>query len=303
MEIEVTQWNEQKDVLSSIRRRVFIEEQKVPEELEWDEDDAGAVHFIAHDGQQALGCARLLPDGHLGRMAVIHKFRGQGVGVALLQAAENHHRNEFDGKVLIANAQTHAWGFYRSQGFVPQQGFYIDAGIPHIEMQKTLGDSSVSSDLYIPGADQQYHQLDAPASAEGLIQIGSYYGPQAIRLSITDLNLPVWSDSSTLECLTRYLREARQRSIKVLINSEYGGLGEHPLIKLQQRLTSRIELKIYSGVEESMAIMSPHAWVRISCDQVRARLSDRGAVMRLQDQFEEWWRLGHSSREARRLHI
>jgi len=117
---------------------VFIDEQGVPEALEWDDDDAGATHFLAlEDQDQAIGCARLLPDGHIGRMAVLPAWRGRGVGQALLRAvldtAVQHGQRD-----VSLSAQTHAAGFYARHGFVAEGPVYPEAGIPHIAMHRSL---------------------------------------------------------------------------------------------------------------------------------------------------------------------
>jgi len=124
--------------LAAIRRTVFIEEQGVPEALEWDEQDAAAAHLLAlADDGSPIGCARLLPDGHIGRMAVVPAWRRRGVGHALLAAAEDAARAR--GHAIVAlSAQTHAAGFYARAGYVAVGEVYEEAGIPHIAMQKTL---------------------------------------------------------------------------------------------------------------------------------------------------------------------
>lgn len=87
LQVVVTDWARDAARLAAIRRTVFIDGQGVPEALEWDADDAASVHFLALlDDGTAVGCARLLPDGHAGRMAVLPAWRGQGVGRALLDA-------------------------------------------------------------------------------------------------------------------------------------------------------------------------------------------------------------------------
>ena len=136
--ILIADWAHDQARLSRVRRAVFIDEQGVPEDMEWDTDDAGAVHLLAVDGAgQAIGCARLLPDGHVGRMAVLPAWRGRGVGRALLAAvldmaqARGH-------TTLRLSAQTHATGFYERAGFVALGREYEEAGIPHLAMQKNL---------------------------------------------------------------------------------------------------------------------------------------------------------------------
>lgn len=138
--IQQTDWAHDAARLSTVRRVVFIEEQGVPEEMEWDAEDATAVHFLALtlDGRP-VGCARLLPDGHIGRMAVLADWRGLGVGSALLAAAVRTARSA--GAALIKlSAQTHAVRFYLQAGFTIVGDPYQEAGIPHVSMQKTVSD-------------------------------------------------------------------------------------------------------------------------------------------------------------------
>lgn len=121
-----------------MRRQVFIDEQGVPESMEWDDDDANSVHFLvkAIDGTP-IGCARLLPDGHIGRMAVLPDWRGQGVGRALLETVLRVAKTHGYRSVRLS-AQTHAAGFYEAAGFKVVSAVYEEAGIPHVAMSKTL---------------------------------------------------------------------------------------------------------------------------------------------------------------------
>lgn len=124
--------------LAAIRRAVFIDEQGVPESLEWDEHDAEAMHVLAVTEEgAAVGCARLLPDGHIGRMAVRAAWRGQGIGHALLLAVIEAARKRGHTMVKLS-AQTHAAEFYARAGFVAQGSVYEEAGIPHVAMQMAL---------------------------------------------------------------------------------------------------------------------------------------------------------------------
>jgi predicted GNAT family N-acyltransferase len=136
--ILLTDWAHEQARLSQVRRAVFIDEQGVPEALEWDADDAGALHILAIDGAgQAIGCARLLPDGHIGRMAVLPAWRGRGVGRALLATVINAAQARGHSTLLLS-AQTHAADFYARAGFVAIGAVYEEAGIPHVAMLKKL---------------------------------------------------------------------------------------------------------------------------------------------------------------------
>ncbi len=131
-------WERDDEALRLIRFAVFVVEQHVPEELEWDGIDAACEHAIAEDeAGSPIGVGRLLPDGHIGRMAVLREWRGCGVGGAILErlvalARERGHA------VARLNAQTHAMPFYRSHGFIPVGDEFDEAGIPHRAMERSL---------------------------------------------------------------------------------------------------------------------------------------------------------------------
>jgi predicted GNAT family N-acyltransferase len=136
--IRLADWTHDQTILTQIRRTVFVDEQKVPEALEWDGIDGDCRHVIAENAAGVpVGCARLLPDGHIGRVAVLAVARGQGVGDALLGrmialASELGHSR------VVVNAQTHALVFYERHGFVAYGPEFDDAGIPHRAMERRL---------------------------------------------------------------------------------------------------------------------------------------------------------------------
>ncbi len=136
--VAMVSWQQAEFALTTIRRQVFIEEQMVPDALEWDGQDAVATHFLAVDGMEhAIACARLLSDGSLGRMAVLPAWRRQGVGRTLLAAAIDECRRQGFSQLKIS-AQVHATEFYRQAGFIVHGDVYRDAGILHHDMRLEL---------------------------------------------------------------------------------------------------------------------------------------------------------------------
>lgn len=128
-------WDTQRAFAQEIRYEVFVLEQNVPVELEWDEMDAVCLHAIVFDAQdRPIATGRLLPDGHIGRMAVRAQARGAGVGAALLIALMKEARARGDSAVLL-NAQVHAEAFYARFGFQREGAEFIEADIPHIRMR------------------------------------------------------------------------------------------------------------------------------------------------------------------------
>ena len=126
-------WQQQKQTLRFIRTQVFIEEQHVPVELEWDDADQHALHFLGYFDQQPAACARLLPTGQIGRMAVLKPFRDKGIGKALLISVINYADEKNIGPLFL-HAQNQAIPFYKKQGFQVHGEEFMDAGIAHHEM-------------------------------------------------------------------------------------------------------------------------------------------------------------------------
>ena len=137
IQCRVADWSVDKGALKSIRYQVFVDEQKVPVELEWDEYDDTATHFIVTLSGEAIACARLKDDGQIGRMAVLTEYRNQGIGQQLLRfvirtAAEKNIDN------VYLHAQVSAIPFYEKHGFTPVGEIFYEANIPHREMLKKI---------------------------------------------------------------------------------------------------------------------------------------------------------------------
>jgi tRNA(adenine34) deaminase len=135
--IKTASWPDDMATLKAIRFEVFVDEQKVPADEEVDAFDPLSIHAIAWTNGAAAACGRLLPDGHIGRMAVRQAFRGQGVGALVLLHLIERARQRGDREVVLS-AQTHALGFYEKFGFVAEGGEYLDCNIPHRDMRKIL---------------------------------------------------------------------------------------------------------------------------------------------------------------------
>ncbi|MEN9559407.1 MAG: haloalkane dehalogenase domain protein [Pseudomonadota bacterium] len=135
---EATWQGQDKQLLKRIRFTVFVEEQQVPAEIELDDFDAVSEHALCFDpGGQAIGCGRLLPDGHIGRMAVLKSWRGRGVGAKILLHLMTLARQKGHTEVVLS-AQTHALPFYEIMGFVARGPEYMEAGISHREMSAKI---------------------------------------------------------------------------------------------------------------------------------------------------------------------
>lgn len=149
--VRVAETDADREACFAVRKDVFVGEQGVPEEIEYDAYDAAAVHVLAvRDDGTTLGTGRLLTGdaaavknggaadvGALGRLAVAKAARGLGVGAALVLAIEDAAR-ERGLTAVDLHAQTHALGFYERLGYVAYGPEFPDAGIPHRAMRKTI---------------------------------------------------------------------------------------------------------------------------------------------------------------------
>ncbi len=136
--LQIAAWDVLRADASLIRNEVFVVEQQVDVALELDEMDVVCLHAVAYDANgQPIATGRLLPDGHIGRMAVRKNGRGQGIGGAVLQALMAAARQRGDQQVML-NAQTHAAPFYANHGFEQEGDEFMEAGIAHIAMRAAL---------------------------------------------------------------------------------------------------------------------------------------------------------------------
>ncbi len=136
--VELMNWEQAQPVAGPLRFAIFVDEQNVPAGIELDDKDANCVHAVAFDvDNKPIGTGRLLPDGHIGRMAVEKQWRRRGIGAEILGAlvAEAGKRGHAE---VVVEAQLKAAEFYRSFGFVAEGKVYEEAGILHQRMRKKL---------------------------------------------------------------------------------------------------------------------------------------------------------------------
>ena len=133
-----TTWEKDQVAIKSVRVPVFVEEQEVPYEIDFDDFDAGAVHWLAYDGDLIpIGTARMLEDGHFGRMAVLKWSRKQGVGREIMLAAIDYAAAE-GLKTIFLHAQLAAIAFYQALGFYSYGEVFKTADMDHIAMRLDL---------------------------------------------------------------------------------------------------------------------------------------------------------------------
>ena len=128
----------ERNAATAIRREVFVVEQEVPASLELDEADPSCRHWLAlGEGGRAIGTARMQESGHIGRIAVLAEWRGRGVGARLVEEIVAAAR-ESGLSLVDLDSQVHAIAFYEKLGFEARGDVFMEAGIPHQNMLRSL---------------------------------------------------------------------------------------------------------------------------------------------------------------------
>lgn len=227
-------WPAEEKVLRQLRQTVFVEEQGVPEAMEWDGHDDEAIHILALRDRDAIGCGRLLPDGRIGRMAVLAGERGKGIGRRLLEALIDAAR-EAGIEALCLHAQQHAMDFYRRAGFVPAGEAFEEAGIPHVAMHRHLPrqpPDTFQGDITYPQPFADYAVALCRAARRSLCLLSPA------------LDHRVFDRQALVDALSELARGSRQSEVRILVNDwrpmvQHG----HRLLTLARRLPSSVHLQ------------------------------------------------------------
>jgi predicted GNAT family N-acyltransferase len=137
LRIELMPWKKARGHAAPIRFAVFVEEQGVPIDIELDGQDVLSVHALVFDEDKPVATGRLLPDGHIGRMAVLKDWRRRGIGALMLQSLMQRAKERGYTEVALS-AQVQAVPFYRAHGFEAEGEEYLEAGIKHLTMKRRL---------------------------------------------------------------------------------------------------------------------------------------------------------------------
>ncbi|MBV2090999.1 MAG: GNAT family N-acetyltransferase, partial [Candidatus Thiodiazotropha sp. (ex Ctena orbiculata)] len=239
-------WPDDRELLRQVREPVFIEEQGVPESMEWDDDDIIAYHLLALDNQQQpIGTARLLGNGQIGRMAVLASWRNRGIGTALLlellQQASRVGQDQ-----LFLHAQTTAETFYAKFGFIGEGDIFHEADIPHRKMFFSLTAQPSEDDLKLAtlGKDDELFQLNRVEDHQIHAASMARQAKRYLCLFSYDLDSSVYDTESFHDAVKQLAMRSKFSRIRILIqdNSRIVQQG-HRLIDLAQRLPSVIEIR------------------------------------------------------------
>ena len=307
MEINIVSWDDAQTALRLIRQKVFIDEQEVPEDLEWDSFDKQAVHILGKEGNRPVACARLLPDGQLGRLAVLKDYRTHGWGGRLLRTAEEYLLDKKFSKVFL-NSQANSYRFYYKNGYRPTGKMMWDANIPHIEMQKILKRPNPSSKTYILNCDDDSHTSDQAIASAVWFQIASSQSRREIVIQIHDLAHPLFNNPSCLSSLITFIKQSRQTYVRILIHNEVPGLAEHPLLRLRDRMSSRMKVRAIDSplnkeAHNNLITFDLCGQLRFNHKSVFCNFSNRLSASRHRENFEQDWAKSKELIEGRKFFI
>jgi len=301
----------------NIRQTVFVDEQKVPPELEWDDTDEIADHYlmVLPDNTPA-GVARLFSTleetAHIGRMAILPAHRGKGLGEVLLRHLVSEASERFTE--LQLSAQEHAIPFYQRSGFHVCSDLYNDAGIPHVDM-RCLAPTQVN-DAYstrenpmLLGEDRDAWLFDRENTMVELID--SLAGQARQRLWLYDrvLDHDLYDRLRFRELISGLARRHRLSDVRLLIHDDKPLVQRrHQIVELMRRLPSRIELRLVNEdypVDDQPFVLADREGVVYRHDFYKpegyATFANSGRVKQLAESFQRMWDAGKSSLELREL--
>lgn len=239
--------------LRAVREPVFVVEQNVPLELEWDELDPHCHHVIARDSEhRPIGTGRLTPEHKIGRMAVLKEWRGKGVGEALLQALVERAR-ELGWSEVSLHSQVSAMGFYGKFGFEPYGERFDEAGIEHQSMRLALSPRQDAGRPPAPARPPSSRPTELD-SLEEVIEATRLLVVDARRELVVytrDLEPAVFAAPAVLDAFKQFAIAGRGGVVRIVIQEPAAAQRHpHPLLALAQRMTSAFQFRTPQDPED-----------------------------------------------------
>jgi predicted GNAT family N-acyltransferase len=301
LDIAEVDWSEHRDVLLQLRGTVFIEEQQVPREIEWDGRDEESAHVLVRAGDLPVGCGRLLPEGKIGRMAVLKEYRGRGIGAHLLREMLEAARCRSLTRVFL-HAQSHALDFYARAGFVPEGEEFDEAGIPHRAMSLWLDYAGYDRFLSAVSYPHPFSQL-----ALNLAETTD----RQFRLFSPALDHAVFDSQHWVDALSGLARRSRASEVRLLVTDTRGLVKRgHRLVTLARRLPSSIAIRRITDypdlADETYALRDHNGVVFKPAEAERLGFYEpgsRSSARKFLDRFDLLWERARSDPELRVLGI
>ena len=238
LSVDRAAWSEYENELKALRTTIFIQEQNVPEEEEWDEldSDASTIHLLALWESKPVGTVRLLASGQIGRLCVLEGYRERGIAQQLLRQALNlaFARQQYN---VFLFSQIPAIPLYERFGFRAEGNTFMDAGIPHKKMNLSISGIEQLVTLYGDSVQRFSSLMDFQFHLKQM----TFFGRREMVILTRDLSPAMFSDTEFVEHVSELARRSRYSEIRILIQDTKPLVGvRHPLIELAQRLPTKI---------------------------------------------------------------
>lgn len=241
-------WKQIGDACHQVRYKVFVEEQQIAEEDEWDELDEVSEHFLLLINDRPVATARLTPDAKIGRFAVLKQLRGKNLGVKLMQRMLEHAKRQ-GIKKLALNAQTSVLDFYKKQGFSISGEEYLEVGIPHRPMQMSLAadlyeDTHLSQEDFLEALVQKNQvRVQGREQVTNLVECLLQQARRSICLEAPAYVSHWFSDASLSPLLSLAKRHQHSRVQFIFTDTLQFSRQSSNLLKLHQRAPTHIEIR------------------------------------------------------------
>jgi predicted GNAT family N-acyltransferase len=244
--INVVKWVDHKQVLQEIRTEVFIKEQSVPENEEWDEYDEApdTIHLLAFDDAKPVGTLRVIEERDnkfkITRLSVLQGHRSKGIAADLMRSALAQIVSK-PFKTLYLHAQLEARHLYERFGFHGEDDIFLEAGIKHQKMVFSCSDRSIFAKLF---SDNIIRLTDTDAFTQHAIhQINT--ARRKLYISSKKLRDDIFSDASFIEALSSFARRDRDAELNILLHEKLPtGVRSIPAVNLAHKLSSKIKIKV-----------------------------------------------------------
>ena len=299
--VERVSWSASSAICSAIRKRVFVDEQGIPESVELDNMDESASHYLAVVDKKPVATARLLSDGRVGRIAVLSAYRNASIGSQLLDFIKRD-AQKLGLPKLYLHSQADSINFYTRRGFGAFGDTFEEAGKLHQAMELTLD---------YRGFDDRILSAHYPEPAAQLILNLCERAERRVKVFSDTLDHALFDNKELAECLSYLARGKRDSLVQLLItDSKPIQVKGHRLLELARKLPSSVQLhttRVPEALAGKLLVIADHYGVaymhNVNHPKLRFEPDDRPLCTRMNDAFERVWQRSERDPNLRILDI
>ncbi|WP_114417760.1 GNAT family N-acetyltransferase [Marinospirillum perlucidum] len=308
-------WEQLGSWCRQVRHKVFVEEQQIPEEEEWDAQDPLSTHYLLLLNDRPAATARLTPDGKVGRFAVLAQLRRKKLGLRLMQRIEEDARRQ-GLKKLELNAQTEVADFYRHLGYRVSGEEYLEVGIPHLPMSKSLvadlqKDSSLTREELLEALQTtQEVRLQGREQIQLAVELLIHQAARSLRMETPEFMQRWFASEAFTPLLSLAKRHAHSRVEFLLGETRQFSRQSSPLLNLHQRAPSHIEIRrahsLYRPSQQAYLLVDDKHllwWPHYQEPRVELFTADHREAYRQSQKFKLHWQKGEVVKHLQSNHL